>query len=231
MVLLRHGQSASNAEGCFTGWNDVELTRAGEAQAADAARLMSRTSLVPDVVHTSVLRRALRTVELVLDVLDRSWLTVHRSWRLNERHYGALTGRAKDLIRAEAGERLYATWRNSLSVPPPPMTAEHAARLHQALAHGGLPVDDVPLTESIGDTAARVRPYWREVLCPELASGHNVLVVAHGNSLRALMTILDGLNQDELTALRVRPGCPVVYAFDRDLQPVRRGGQLLEVAV
>jgi 2,3-bisphosphoglycerate-dependent phosphoglycerate mutase len=228
LILLRHGQSASNANGCFTGWTDVALTVAGEAQAICASRLLLQGGVLPDVVHTSVLRRAIRTADLVLDTLDRSWIKVHRSWRLNERHYGALTGRPKKLIRFQAGEQVYSTWRNSLTVAPPPMPAAHVARLREDPRYAGLPIEAVPATESLGDTADRVRPYWRDVVSPDLASGRTVLVVAHGNSLRALMTILDQLNQDELSALRVRPGCPVVYTFDPGLRPVRRGGEPLE---
>ncbi|MCX4919868.1 2,3-diphosphoglycerate-dependent phosphoglycerate mutase [Streptomyces sp. NBC_00687] len=228
LILLRHGQSTTNAEGRFTGWADVPLTAHGEKQAATAAQLLARDGLVPDAVHTSVLRRSIRTADILLDELDRSWIPVHRTWRLNERQYGALTGRVKREVRREVGPGQYRAWRRSLTAAPGPLPGGELARLRADPRYAALHGDGLPAVESLADMIARVAPYWADVLAGQLCSGRRVLVVAHGNALRALIAVLDRLTGQEIEELNIPTGAPLRYDFDRGLRPVVRGGAYLD---
>ncbi|NJP46787.1 2,3-bisphosphoglycerate-dependent phosphoglycerate mutase [Actinacidiphila epipremni] len=218
LVLLRHGQSTANAGGVFTGWIDVPLTPDGRAEALAAGRLLGAAGLLPDVAHTSVLRRSIVSADLVLSALGRDWIPVRRTWRLNERHYGALTGRRKAEVRAEAGEERYALWRRSLDVAPPPAVPGTAPPAGDP-RYAGLPPDARPATESLADVQARLLPYWADHLAPDLARGRTVLVVAHGNSLRALVAHLDALPPEQVAALNIPTGIPLRYRFTPDLRP------------
>ncbi|MFF0125832.1 2,3-diphosphoglycerate-dependent phosphoglycerate mutase [Streptomyces mirabilis] len=228
LVLLRHGQSTTNAEGRFTGWADVPLTTHGEKQAIAAAELLARDGLVPDAVHTSVLRRSIRTADILLEELDRSWIPVHRTWRLNERQYGALTGRAKREVRREVGPARYQALRRSLTAAPGPLPDGELARLRADPRYAALRGGGLPAVESLADMIARVAPYWADVLAGQLCTGRRVLVVAHGNALRALIAVLDRLTEQEVENLNIPTGAPLRYGFDRHLRPVARGGGYLD---
>lgn len=227
LVLLRHGQSTSNADGRFTGWADVPLTADGEQEAVDAGRLLARHGLLPDVVHTSVMARSIRSAELALEELDRLWIPVHRTWRLNERQYGALTGRRKGEVRAEAGTDRYQQWRRSLHGTPGPLPTDALAQLRADPRYAALRPAGIPAVETLADMTARVAPYWADVLAPQLRTGATVLVVAHGNSLRALVTVLDHLTDAEIERLNIPTGAPLRYDFDAALRPLVRGGTYL----
>jgi 2,3-bisphosphoglycerate-dependent phosphoglycerate mutase len=227
LVLLRHGQSTTNADGRFTGWADVPLTTRGEEEAAEAARLLAHHGLLPDTVHTSVMFRSIRSADIVVDALDRSWIPVQRTWRLNERQYGALTGQRKHEVRAEAGPALYEHWRRSLHGKPAPLPAYDLARLRTDARYAALRPDAVPSVESLADMTARVAPYWADVLAPQLRTGATVLVVAHGNSLRALVTVLDRLTEEEVHRLNIPTGAPLRYDLDPSMHPLMRGGTYL----
>ncbi|WP_019064667.1 2,3-bisphosphoglycerate-dependent phosphoglycerate mutase [Streptomyces prunicolor] len=228
LVLLRHGQSTANAEGRFTGWADVPLTAHGEKQAAAAAQLLARDGLVPDAVHTSVLRRSILSADILLEELDRSWIPVHRTWRLNERQYGALTGRVKREVRRAVGPARYQAWRRSLTVVPGPLPDGELARLRADPRYAALRGGGLPSVESLADMIARVAPYWADVLAGQLYTGRHVLVVAHGNALRALIAVLDRLTEQEVENLNIPTGAPLRYDFDRQLRPVIRGGGYLD---
>ncbi|MFJ6571901.1 2,3-diphosphoglycerate-dependent phosphoglycerate mutase [Streptomyces sp. NPDC091292] len=230
LILLRHGQSATNADGRFTGWADVPLTHHGEEQAADAARLLARDGLVPEVVHTSVLRRSIRTADILLAELDRCWIPVHRTWRLNERQYGALAGRVKSEVRREVGAARYEAWRRSLTAEPEPLAAGDLARLRADPRYAVLAGAGLPAVESLADVIARTAPYWSDVLAEQLRTGLTVLVVAHGNALRALVAILDRLTEPEVAELNIPTGAPLRYEFDAALRPSPRGGRYLDPA-
>jgi 2,3-bisphosphoglycerate-dependent phosphoglycerate mutase len=221
LVLLRHGESAWNLENLFTGWWDADLTATGEAQARAAGELMDEHDLHPDVVHTSLQTRAIRTAELALWRMGRSWLPVHRDWRLNERHYGDLTGRNK----AETAERFGAdqvlVWRRSYDVPPPPIAADNKFNPNDDERYAQVPKGGVPETECLKDVVARLQPYWDECLAPELRTGRTVLVAAHGNSLRALVKELDGISDDAIVDLNIPTGEPFVYDLDEELRPAQ----------
>ncbi|MDQ4010976.1 MAG: phosphoglyceromutase [Actinomycetota bacterium] len=226
LVLLRHGESEWNAKNLFTGWVDVPLSMQGEREAARAGVLMRAAGLLPDVLHTSLLRRAISTACLALDVVDRHWIPVRRDWRLNERHYGALQGKNKAQIRAEYGDEQFALWRRSYATQPPPI--EPGSKFDQ----GGDPryVDvDVPKTECLADVVARMLPYWESSIVADLRVGRTVLVVAHGNSLRALMKYLDGIDDQTIAGITIPTGIPLRYDFDDQLRPIARGGTYLEV--
>jgi 2,3-bisphosphoglycerate-dependent phosphoglycerate mutase len=227
-VLLRHGESASNAAGEFTGWADVPLSTVGEEQARIAGTLLRQAGIGPDVVHTSVLTRTIRTAEIVLGELDRDGVPARRSWRLNERQYGALAGRNKAQVRAEVGLRQYQSWRRSFGEKPPPMRADMLRALRADPRYAGLPAGTVPDCESLADVLARVLPYWIGVIIPDLRAGHTPLVVAHGNSLRALAMHLDDLSEREVEELNIPTGIPLCYDLDEELQPSRRGGRYLD---
>lgn len=212
LVVLRHGESTANAAGTFTGWSDPRLTPEGREQARQARRHLTRCRMRLDVVHTSVLRRAVDTTAVVLGEMAPPHPAIAYSWRLNERHYGALTGRIKKEVRAEVGERVYQNWRNSLTEAPPPMSPTALAALRVDPRYAAA----VPHTESLGDTLARMLPYWHAEIAPALRAGRNVLLVGHGNCLRVLIAHLHGLTPDELTALRIPPGTPKRYSLDHN---------------
>jgi 2,3-bisphosphoglycerate-dependent phosphoglycerate mutase len=222
LVLLRHGQSTWNLANTFTGWVDVDLTELGAREAAEGGRLMLAEGVEPDVLHTSLQKRAIRTANLALEELDRLWIPVHRSWRLNERHYGALQGKDKRQIAEEYGADQVKVWRRSYSTPPPPL--DEAARLAQAddPRYRDLPPDLLPASECLADVVARMMPYWHDGIVPDLEAGKVVLVAAHGNSLRALVKHLDDVSEDDITELNIPTGIPLVYQLDRQLRPLDR---------
>jgi 2,3-bisphosphoglycerate-dependent phosphoglycerate mutase len=228
LVLLRHGESEWNALGLFTGWVDVGLTSKGEAEAVHAGELLRDRGLLPDVVHTSVLKRAIRTAELTLDACDRQWVPVRRSWRLNERHYGALQGRGKRDTLQRFGEDQFMLWRRSYATPPPELDegSEHSQAHDPRYAE--LPPEARPRTECLKDVVARLLPYWYDVLVPDLRSGRIVLVAAHGNSMRALVKHLDGISEGDIAELNLPTGVPLLYELDHDMRPRRRGGDYLD---
>ncbi len=227
LVLLRHGESVWNAENLFTGWVDVPLSDKGRAEAEHGGRLLKDAGLAPDVVHTSLLRRAITTASIALDVADRHWIPVRRSWRLNERHYGALQGKNKKQTLEEYGEEQFMLWRRSFDVPPPPI--EDDSEFSQA----GLPQyadlgDEMPRTECLEDVIARFLPYWESDITADLREGRTVLVAAHGNSLRALVKHLDQISDEDIAGLNIPTGMPLVYELDDAFQPVVKGGQYLD---
>jgi 2,3-bisphosphoglycerate-dependent phosphoglycerate mutase len=228
LVLLRHGQSTTNAANVFTGWTDVPLTDTGRTESVRAARLLVEAGLCPDEVHTSLLRRAIDTADLVAEQLGRSWLPVVRSWRLNERHYGALTGRDKARVRAEAGPALFDAWRRSWSTSPPPADRTAWLALRADARYAALPDELLPATESLADVADRLLPYWTDVLTPALRAGRVPLVVSHGNTLRALIAVLDRLEPALVERVDVPTGVPLRYDLDHRLRPVVPGGELLD---
>lgn len=227
LVLLRHGESEWNAKNLFTGWVDVPLNDKGHAEGARAGELIRESGLLPDVVHTSLLRRAINTASLALDVADRHWIPVKRSWRLNERHYGDLQGKNKKETLEQYGEEQFMLWRRSFDVPPPPISDDNE------WSQAGLPQyadlgDELPRTECLKDVIARFLPYWESDIVPDLRSGQTVLVAAHGNSLRAVVKHLDGIGDDEIAGLNIPTGMPLVYELDEDLRPTVPGGRYLD---
>ncbi|NLC70980.1 MAG: 2,3-diphosphoglycerate-dependent phosphoglycerate mutase [Desulfuromonadaceae bacterium] len=218
LILLRHGESDWNRENRFTGWTDVDLSAKGLAEAENAGKLLMEAELLPDVAYTSVLKRAIRTLWIVLDVIDRMWVPVHRHWRLNERHYGALQGLNKAETAALHGEEQVLLWRRSYQTPPPPLDGldERYPGFDPRYRH--LDPAVLPHAESLENTVRRFLPYWQDVISPEVALGRNVLVVAHGNSLRALVKHLDGLSDEEVVALNIPTGEPLLYRLDPDLR-------------
>jgi 2,3-bisphosphoglycerate-dependent phosphoglycerate mutase len=222
LILLRHGESTWNEEGRFTGWVDVDLTERGALEALHAGELLAARDLLPDVVHTSVLIRSIRTAELALGSAARSWIPVRRSWRLNERHYGALQGKNKEETRLEFGDEQYMLWRRSYDVPPPPLAAdsEHAAARDPR--YRSLPADALPATECLKDVLVRALPYWYDAIIPDLRAGRRVLVVAHGNSLRALVKHLDGISDEAIVELNLPTGVPLLYELDASARPKGR---------
>ena len=221
LVLLRHGQSIWNLENRFTGWTDVDLTEQGRREAADAARLLGEGGYDFDVAYTSVLKRAIRTLWIVLDGMDRMWLPVVRDWRLNERHYGALQGLNKAETAARHGEEQVKVWRRSYDIPPPPLDESDERHPSRQPMYAGLSPRELPRTESLKDTVARFLPCWQEVIAPDIARGRRVLICAHGNSLRALVKYLDGISDAEIVELNIPTGIPLVYELDDELRPLR----------
>jgi 2,3-bisphosphoglycerate-dependent phosphoglycerate mutase len=219
LVLLRHGESEWNLKNLFTGWYDCDLTATGEAQAVAAGRLMAERGVLPDVVHTSVLVRAIRTAELALREMGRSWIPVRRSWRLNERHYGDLQGLNKKETAERFGAEQVKIWRRSYDVPPPPMARDDERNVRHDPRYAGLPPEIVPDTECLADVVARMLPYWYDAIVPDLVPGRTVLVAAHGNSLRALVKHLQGLTDDEVVELNIPTGEPLVYDLGDDYLP------------
>lgn len=219
-MLVRHGQSTWNLENLFTGWTDVDLTDQGRNEARQAGREIQAAGFIPDIVFTSLLKRAIRTKWLILDELARMWLPVERSWRLNERHYGALQGLDKAQTVAQHGEAQVKIWRRSYDIPPPPLAADDERHPRFDPRYAGVDPHLVPTTESLKDTLARVAPYWHERMAPELRAGRNVLIVAHGNSLRALVKMLDGLSDAAVIELNIPTGVPLLYELDAGLKPV-----------
>ncbi|MGH3497767.1 MAG: phosphoglyceromutase [Nocardioidaceae bacterium] len=228
LILLRHGESEWNAKNLFTGWVDVALSERGRAEAATAADLLAERSLVPDVMHTSLLRRAITTGELCLDRIDRGWIPVRRTWRLNERHYGALQGKDKKATLQEYGEEQFMAWRRSYDTPPPPI--DDADRWSQSNdpRYAALPPDARPRTECLKDVVARLLPYWYDAIVPDLRVGATVLVAAHGNSLRAMVKHLDGMDEESVVGLNIPTGIPLLYELNASMQPVTRGGEYLD---
>jgi 2,3-bisphosphoglycerate-dependent phosphoglycerate mutase len=228
LVLLRHGESVWNAEGLFTGWVDVDLSEKGENEALAGGDLLIDADIKPDVVYTSVLKRAIRTANIALDVADLLWIPVRRSWRLNERHYGALQGKNKSQTREEFGEEQFMIWRRSYATPPPPIADDDPLSQARDPRYAGLPPEVVPRSECLADVVDRMLPYWYDAIVPDLATGRTVLVAAHGNSLRALVKHLDDISDEEITGLNIPTGIPLVYELDDDFVPLKKGGEYLD---
>ena len=222
LVLLRHGESDWNKENRFTGWTDVDLSEKGRGEARDAGRLMAAEKYEFDVAHTSVLKRAIRTLWIALDEMDLMWIPVYRSWRLNERHYGALQGLNKAETAAKHGEAQVKVWRRSYDIPPPPLTPEDPRHPSHDRRYAGLTKAELPLTESLKDTVARFLPYWHDTIAPDIKAGKRVLIAAHGNSLRALVKYLDNVSEEEIVELNIPTGVPLVYLLNEDLKPLQK---------
>ena len=230
LVLLRHGESTWNAENLFTGWVDVGLSGKGEQEAGHAGELLRDAGVRPAVVHTSVLTRAIATAELALAEAGLAWLPVRRSWRLNERHYGALQGKDKAQVRAEFGDEQFMAWRRSYDVPPPPLPDDDPFSQAADPRYALLPPELAPRTECLLDVLRRMLPYWYDAIIPDLAAGGPVLVVAHGNSLRALVKHLDGIGDADIVGLNIPTGIPLVYQLGPDFRPLPPGGRYLDPA-
>ncbi|PSK99638.1 phosphoglycerate mutase [Murinocardiopsis flavida] len=228
LVLLRHGESVWNAEGLFTGWVDVDLSAKGEEEARRGGELLVGADLRPDIVHTSVLRRAIRTAEIALNAADLHWLPVKRSWRLNERHYGALQGKNKAQTREEYGEEQFMTWRRSFDTPPPPIADDDQWSQAGERRYAELPPELMPRTECLADVVDRMLPYWYDSVVPDLAAGRTVLLAAHGNSLRALVKHLDGIDDATISGLNIPTGIPLRYELNDDFTPRKKGGEYLD---
>lgn len=221
LVLLRHGESEWNRENRFTGWKDVDLTDAGRAEASEAGRLIAAEGLTIDAAYTSVLKRAIRTLWLALDEMDRMWIPVHRSWRLNERHYGALQGLDKAETAAEHGEEQVHIWRRSYDTAPPPLAADDGRHPRHDGRYAELDEAVLPATECLADVVERFLPYWNDVIVPAMRSGQRILIAAHGNSLRALVKHLEGMDDEAIMELNIPTGIPLVYELDDRLRAVR----------
>jgi 2,3-bisphosphoglycerate-dependent phosphoglycerate mutase len=221
LVLLRHGQSTWNQENRFTGWTDVDLSELGRAEAKAAGRLLKDSGDVFDIAYTSVLKRALRTCWIVLDELDQLWIPMERSWRLNERHYGALQGLNKAETAARHGDAQTHLWRRSYDVPPPPLALDDERHPAHDPRYAKLSPDEQPATESLKDTVARFLPYWNNTIAPAIQQGKRVLIVAHGNSLRALVKHLDGISDEAIAELNIPTGIPLIYELNDALAPIR----------
>jgi 2,3-bisphosphoglycerate-dependent phosphoglycerate mutase len=219
VVLLRHGESQWNLENRFTGWTDVDLTPKGVGEANEAARLLREGGYSFDLAFTSVLKRAIRTLWIVLDGMDLMWIPVRGSWRLNERHYGALQGLNKAETTEKFGEAQVKVWRRSYSTPPPALTPDDARYPGHDPRYQGLSQHELPVTESLKETVARFLPYWHDVIAPEIKAGKRVVIAAHGNSLRALVKYLDNVSEEEIVELNIPTGVPLVYELDAELRP------------
>lgn len=229
LILLRHGESDWNARNLFTGWVDVGLTDTGRAEAVRGGRLLAEAGLLPDVVHTSLLTRAITTANLALAECNRLWIPTVRNWRLNERHYGALQGKNKAQTLEEFGEEQFMLWRRSYDVPPPPIDPNSEFAQTHDPRYAALPPEARPSTECLADVVRRLIPYWEDVIVAEgLRRGDTVLVAAHGNSLRALVKHLDGISDDDIAALNIPTGIPLVYRLDDDMKPLVPGGEYLD---
>lgn len=220
LVLCRHGQSDWNLKNLFTGWTDVDLTEKGIAEAVAAGKLLKDLGYEFDIAYTSVLQRAIRTLWIMLDEMDRIWIPVIRDWRLNERHYGALQGLNKAETAAKYGDEQVHIWRRSYDVPPPALDADDERHPSHDVRYAG--IDNLPATESLATTLERVAPYWENVIAPDLKAGKNVLIAAHGNSLRALVKMLDEVSDEEITGFNIPTGVPLAYELDEQLKPVSR---------
>lgn len=226
LVLLRHGESDWNAKNLFTGWVDVPLSEKGVEEARRGGQLLVDAGVLPDLVHTSLLRRAIMTANLALDAADRHWIPVKRDWRLNERHYGALQGKNKKEIRDEYGEELFMQWRRSYDVPPPPIEMGSEFSQDSDPRYAGEPI---PAAECLKDVLERLLPYWENSIVPDLKTGKTILVAAHGNSLRAIIKHLDDISDDAISGLNVPTGIPLYYELDEEtLKPVTAGGTYLD---
>jgi 2,3-bisphosphoglycerate-dependent phosphoglycerate mutase len=229
LILLRHGESEWNAKNLFTGWVDVRLSSKGEEEARRGGALLAERGLLPDLLHTSVLRRAIHTSQIALDACDRHWIPVKRSWRLNERHYGALQGKDKAQTLAQYGEEQFALWRRSFDVPPPAIDDNDEFSQAKDVRYAELG-SSAPKTECLKDVIQRMLPYWQESIVPGLKEGKRVLVTAHGNSLRALVKHLDGISDADIAGLNIPTGIPLYYQLDSNLKPIVKGGEYLDPA-
>jgi 2,3-bisphosphoglycerate-dependent phosphoglycerate mutase len=228
LIVLRHGQSEWNAAGLFTGWENAYLTGQGELEAARAGALLAAHGMLPAVAHTSLQRRTIRTAELSLAAADRDWIPVRRSWRLNGRHYGALQGRNKAEVLEQYGEQQVRLWRRSYEAAPPPLDAAAAASQAADPRYRVVPPDALPRAESLADVSARLLPYWYDAIVPDLRASGCVLVVSHGNTLRALVKHLESIPDDQIAGLEIPTGIPLVYQLGSDLRPDALGGQYLD---
>jgi 2,3-bisphosphoglycerate-dependent phosphoglycerate mutase len=222
LVLLRHGESEWNQENRFTGWHDVDLTAKGEEEGRRSGQLLKDEGFAFDVVYTSLLKRAIRTMWLALEELDQTWVPVHREWRLNERHYGALQGLNKAETAAKHGEDQVLIWRRSYDIPPPPLDPDDERHPGKDRRYANLPAENLPLSECLKDTVDRFMPLWQDTIAPMVQDGKSVLIVAHGNSLRALAKYLDGVSEEDIVGLNIPTGMPLVYDLDADLKPLDR---------
>jgi 2,3-bisphosphoglycerate-dependent phosphoglycerate mutase len=222
LVLLRHGESTWNRENRFTGWTDVDLSERGHEEALAAARLLAAEKFEFDVAYTSLLKRAIRTLWITLDELDMLWIPVHRSWRLNERHYGALQGLNKAETAAKHGEAQVKIWRRSYDIPPPPLPVEDPGHPSHDRRYGNLKPGEIPVGESLKDTVARFLPYWHSTIAPDIRGGKRVVIAAHGNSLRALIKHLDHTSDEEIVNVNIPTGIPLVYLLNHDLRPLQK---------
>lgn len=231
LILLRHGESEWNAKNLFTGWVDVDLNEKGLGEARRGGELLAENGLLPDVVHTSLLKRAIKTSQIALEAADRMWIPVRRNWRLNERHYGALQGKNKKETLEEFGEEQFMLWRRSYDTPPPPIDPQDPWAQTDDARYAALPPEARPATECLEDVVKRLIPYWEDVIVAEdLRAGKTVLVAAHGNSLRALVKHLDGISDEDIAGLNIPTGIPLVYRLDENLTPVVPGGEYLDPA-
>jgi 2,3-bisphosphoglycerate-dependent phosphoglycerate mutase len=227
LILLRHGESEWNEKNLFTGWVDVRLTQKGEEEAVRAGELFKEHNLLPELLHTSLLRRAINTAEIALNEAERHWIPVRRSWKLNERHYGALQGKDKKATLAQYGDEQFQLWRRSFDVPPPPI--EDGDKFSQVKDPQYQDLGNlIPKTECLKDVVQRLIPYWEQEIIPDLKSGKVTLVTAHGNSLRALVKHLDGISDQEIAALNIPTGIPLLYELDNDFKPIKIGGEYLD---
>mgnify|MGYP000864513669 CR=1 FL=1 len=226
LILLRHGQSDWNAKNLFTGWVDVGLTDQGVAEAVRGGQMLRDAGLLPDVVHTSLLNRAIKTAQISLEECDRMWIPVIRNWRLNERHYGALQGKNKKETLAQYGEEQFMLWRRSYDTPPPPIAADDQYSQFDDARYAALPPEIRPLTECLKDVVVRMLPYWYDAVVPDLRTYGTVLIGAHGNSLRALVKHLDGISDADIAGLNIPTGIPLVYELGEDLMPLSAGRYL-----
>ena len=225
LVLLRHGQSAWNKTNQFTGWVDVPLTEQCVEEAKRGGELLKEKNVLPDIVFTSLLRRAINTANIALDSADRLWIPVERNWRLNERHYGALQGKNKSEIRQEYGDEKFMIWRRSYATPPPEIDPNDQYSQNGDPRYTGA---DVPETEALANVVTRVTPYWEETIKPQLAAGKTVLIAAHGNSLRAIVKMLDGLSEDEIAQVNIPTAIPLLYELDENFKPIKPRGEYLD---
>ena len=222
LVLLRHGESTWNKENRFTGWKDVDLSERGREEAIEAGRLMAAEKYEFEVAYTSVLKRAIRTLHIALDEMDMLWLPVHKSWRLNERHYGALQGLNKAETAAKHGEAQVKIWRRSYDIPPPPLPNDDPEHPANDRRYADVPQEDLPLSESLKDTVARFLPLWHQTIAPDIQAGKHVLIAAHGNSLRALVKYLDNISDEQIVELNIPTGVPLVYLLNAELKPLQK---------
>ncbi len=231
LILLRHGESEWNAKNLFTGWVDVDLNEKGRGEAQRGGELLAEAGLLPDIVHTSLLKRAIKTSQIALEAADRMWIPVRRNWRLNERHYGALQGKNKKETLDQYGEEQFMLWRRSYDTPPPPIDPEDPwAQTHDA-RYAALPPEARPATECLADVVTRLIPYWEDVIVAEaLRAGKTVLDAAHRNSLRALVKHLDQISDEDIAGLNIPTGIPLVYRLDENLKPIVPGGEYLDPA-
>lgn len=228
LILLRHGESEWNAKNLFTGWVDVDLNEKGAAEATRGGELLVQEGLLPDIVHTSLQRRAIHTAYLALDACDRHWIPVKRNWRLNERHYGALQGLDKTATRDKYGDEQFMLWRRSYDTPPPVQEIDAEYSQFNDPRYADIPEDQRPRTECLKDVVARMIPYWEEEIVPDLKAGKTVLLAAHGNSLRALVKHLDGISDEDIAGLNIPTGIPLYYELDENFAPVTKGGRYLD---